>query len=273
MSVDAHQAKRVRIAEASEVAAVVDAIRSMAPESGAGAWALAGGWLILTGPDFGYVNRGMAMGLDTPITEDDFRFIEERAKEVGVPAEVEVSPWSDHSVSVVAHRRGYRSSQSNDLFFRTFDAPAQARPAVDIRRAESDADFEVWVEVAAAGFGHTETATKLVMWRWGKGLRALGGDRLLIASMDGHDVGVASLAIRDGVALLGGMATIPEARNRGVQRSLISYRLLLAAQSGCEIAAATAAPGGASERNMQRAGFEIAGQVRHFTRDLSSAGS
>ena len=49
---------------------------------------------------------------------------------------------------------------------------------------------------------------------------------------------------------------MPAERGRGVQRTLIHYRLRVAARRGCEIAVTSATPGGASERNLIRHGFE-----------------
>jgi GNAT superfamily N-acetyltransferase len=69
-------------------------------------------------------------------------------------------------------------------------------------------------------------------------------------------VGAASLTVRDGVATLGGMSTVPSDRGRGVQAALICYRLERAHQLGCVIASSTAATGGDSERNLRRHGFQ-----------------
>ena len=64
------------------------------------------------------------------------------------------------------------------------------------------------------------------------------------------------MTIFEDVATLGGMSTIPAERGRGVQAALILHRLGLAKQAGCTIATSTTVVGGASERNVQRFGFE-----------------
>jgi GNAT superfamily N-acetyltransferase len=62
------------------------------------------------------------------------------------------------------------------------------------------------------------------------------------------------------------MSTIPAARRRGVQAALVRHRLARAATLGCELAAATAAVGSASERNLVRLGFEAQFAVETWTR-------
>jgi GNAT superfamily N-acetyltransferase len=57
--------------------------------------------------------------------------------------------------------------------------------------------------------------------------------------------------------MLGGAATLPEFRCRGVQRALIESRLAVATRAGCELAVVTADPGSSSGRNAERTGFQL----------------
>ena len=61
----------------------------------------------------------------------------------------------------------------------------------------------------------------------------------------------------DAVGWLGGAATLPENRGRGLQQALVEQRLRLAAAEGCDLAAATALPDGQSARNLVRFGFRL----------------
>ena len=54
-----------------------------------------------------------------------------------------------------------------------------------------------------------------------------------------------------------GDSTLPEARGRGWQQALIQARLALAAARGCELAGVAVVPGTASNRNYERAGFQL----------------
>ncbi len=62
----------------------------------------------------------------------------------------------------------------------------------------------------------------------------------------------------DGVALLAGASTIPDARRQGAQLALLEARLRYAADEGCDLAMMGAQPGSASQRNAEQHGFRIA---------------
>ena len=62
----------------------------------------------------------------------------------------------------------------------------------------------------------------------------------------------------EGVALLAGACTIPEARKRGAQLALLNARLGYAAECGFDVAMICAELGSASQRNAERHGFRIA---------------
>lgn len=86
---------------------------------------------------------------------------------------------------------------------------------------------------------------------------ASAGARRYLALHDGVVAGGASFRAVDGVALLGGAATVPALRRRGVQSALLSARLADAADDGCDLAVLTTQPGSKSHHNAQRQGFEL----------------
>ena len=88
-------------------------------------------------------------------------------------------------------------------------------------------------------------------------LRSLPGVTALLALIDGEPVGAASVMTLSSTALLGGAATLPAFRRRGVQRALIAARLAVAAHAGCDLAVITADPGSSSGRNAERSGFQL----------------
>jgi hypothetical protein len=79
-----------------------------------------------------------------------------------------------------------------------------------------------------------------------------------LAEIDGQPIATGMLTIHDGVALLAGASTIPEARRQGAQLALLEARLRFGAEHGCDIAMMGALPGSASQRNAERHGFRIA---------------
>jgi predicted acetyltransferase len=59
------------------------------------------------------------------------------------------------------------------------------------------------------------------------------------------------------VAQLAGAATAPAHRRRGIQSALLATRLADATAAGCDVAVITTQPGSKSQRNAQRAGFDL----------------
>jgi GNAT superfamily N-acetyltransferase len=251
---------RIELAEAADNAAIAVSLQASNAASHVGAWPLAGGQLVITGAGF-YVNRGIAIGLTAPVTEDDFEFVEAQCRSAGVPAELEVCPWADASLLSLSGRRGYRPTWFRTVLAQSLPSKSasRVRADLDVRRVEDDQDFEEWYRVTVVGFDLRTPQQRDVARRWGDAIRKLGDGRLLLARLDGVPVGVGGLAIHGDVALLGGMTTVPEARRQGVQNGLISWRLARSHELGCTIAASTADPGSTSEANLQRQGFAIAG--------------
>ena len=78
------------------------------------------------------------------------------------------------------------------------------------------------------------------------------------AEIDGQPVATGVVFIANGVALLAGASTIPNARRKGAQSQLLEARLRYAVEQGCDLAMMCALPGSPSQRNAQRNGFQIA---------------
>src|SRR5262249_61879538 len=79
-----------------------------------------------------------------------------------------------------------------------------------------------------------------------------------LAELDNQPIATGMLSITDGVVLLAGASTIPEARRQGAQLALLESRLRYAARRGCDLAMMGASPGSGSQRNAERHGFRIA---------------
>jgi hypothetical protein len=79
-----------------------------------------------------------------------------------------------------------------------------------------------------------------------------------LAELERQPIATGALSICEGVALLAGASTIPEARKQGAQLALLDSRLNYAADRGCDLAMMCAAPGSSSQRNAERQGFRIA---------------
>ena len=86
---------------------------------------------------------------------------------------------------------------------------------------------------------------------------AVSGMSHFILSIDGEPAAGAALAIRGDLALLTGMSVLPRFRGRHLQGAMIDHRLSVARDRGCRMAVVTASNSSRSQRNCQRAGFEV----------------
>ena len=82
----------------------------------------------------------------------------------------------------------------------------------------------------------------------------------LAAFVDGQMVAGAGGLIVPEYKMAGffGAATLKEFRGRGIQAAFMAARLKLAQQAGCDLAVTLTMPGTTSERNAERAGFQVA---------------
>ena len=92
----------------------------------------------------------------------------------------------------------------------------------------------------------------------GRAIFAMPGAMCYLAVVEtGASAGGAALAIRHGLATLFADSTIAQFRCHGLHRELIAARLNEAIAQGCDMATASTLPGSVSQRNYERAGFEV----------------
>jgi hypothetical protein len=97
------------------------------------------------------------------------------------------------------------------------------------------------------------------------------GTHCFLAELDGHPIAAAALTVHNGIALLAGACTIPEARRQGAQLALLHARLTFAAKLGVDLAMVVTAPGSASHRNAERQGFRPVYTRAKWLRALSGS--
>jgi GNAT superfamily N-acetyltransferase len=256
--VDFTLVRQVERTAADDAAALAGALATLEPGSGTTAVPLAGGQVVLLGSGM-FVNRGIGMGLETPMRSKDLTCLERLSERVGVPAEVEVCPWADPSILRLASLRGFQPAWFRSTLIRRIERgeTATSTHAVIVEQVDDDAGLATWQQIAASAFGYSTATQRRASDLYASAAFRLRGERLYVASIGDLLVGVAALTVNGGLATLGGMATVPSARRRGVQGALIRYRLGVAADLGCHLAVSTAAPGGDSERNLLRNGFSV----------------
>src|SRR5262245_1509566 len=128
------------------------------------------------------------------------------------------------------------------------------RGDVVVERAEDPQQF---AEVLLRGHGVPEGARardRDSVGRW----RDRPGWRLYLARVGGEAAGAAVLVLHDDLAYLANASTLPQFRNRGVQTALIAARVADARSAGCDTVCSGTAFGSQSQRNLERAGLQVA---------------
>jgi GNAT superfamily N-acetyltransferase len=154
-------------------------------------------------------------------------------------------------------RQGYRETGENRIlaFRLRRDVPPDAPQDNDVHRLQPNEKWD-WVQAVAQGFlEKVETTADDVIV--GETVYRAATDHFLVRSNSGEIAGTAGFAQRSGVGVFFADSTRPQYRSTGIQGRLIRTRLLHAKRAGCDLVAATVAPGGASEKNYLRCGFQI----------------
>ena len=252
-------ARRLDRAEGVAGARYVEAHARLAPQSGAAWTEIAGTYAMYDGPR-SPVTQTFGLGLFQAIAPADLDAIESFFRERGAPVSHDTCPLADKSVWPLLSQRGYRPVEFSSVMFLPLadrlPCPEPLNPNVRSRLAGPQ-DREVWAQVGIEGWRELADLSDLlpeIMM-----VSASRADSLyFLAELGRQAVAVGALFVHQGVALLAGACTIPEARRQGAQRSLLETRLRYAQESGCDLAMMCAEPGSASQRNAERHGFRIA---------------
>jgi len=269
--VDAALARRMELAEAEGGASCGAAMARQKPESGACVETIAGGRAVFTGIG-SPITQATGVGLDGPVSAEEFSRLENFFFSRGAAANVETCPHADATLFAHYAMNGYCATEFTSVLGRRVDshpsvenAGSAASGVVIEPAAESQGDL--WVRTVCAGFAEHYPVTPELLGVMGL-FGGTTGATLYLAKVDGVIAGGGALFVRDGIAGLFGASTLMEFRRRGVQRELIRVRMDAARKAGCEIALTFARPGSISERNLLRNGFGVAYTRTKFTREL-----
>jgi GNAT superfamily N-acetyltransferase len=249
--------RRLESCEGKTNRAFVEARARLRPESGATWIECAGAYALFDGVG-SPLTQTFCLGLFATPEATDLETLEHFFDERGAATVHEVSPMASPETLELLAARGYRPVELTSVMFRPISAAAlnEHDGRVCARIASAD-EVDLWSNTAAQGwkeFGELSSFMRDI----GRVSATSEGMTPFLAELDGRPVGTGAVAIHDGVAILAGASTIPEARKQGAQRALLEARLRHAAEHGCDLATMGAAPGSASQRNAEPQGFRIA---------------
>lgn len=237
----------------------------------------AGGGVALWLGEGSPVNLGVGMGMIAPVGEAELERVEAFYHDREAEAVISMCPLADPSLLESLGLRGWRASDFEhvlalELGGRTPAGSVAAGAAAGVdaaltgpaNSAAADVDVRVctteertlWGQIAARGFADGERPQRRHE-EFGAIMAGREDAVLVLAWVEGTPAGTGALVIDGGVGWLSGDSTLPHYRGRGVQQASQRHRLLLAREAGCDLAVTEAAPGGGSQRNMERLGFRI----------------
>lgn len=241
------------------------------PDSGAGVMEIGSGAAIYMGPGM-FVNRAVGLGLAGPVSVREIERVEAFFAGREVKTEVLVCSEADPALAESLSKRGYELSSSRDLFAIPIERSSgwgsePDSPSPDeLRIVRVDETlFPTWRDMHGAGLA-SDPARRQVVEDFCEIAFRLPGAEDYLAFLGDTPVAAGSLIARAGIATLGGMTTLPEFRNRGLQAAMIRYRLDRVRDLGCDFATMEADPGSGSGRNARRAGFRPVALYEFFTR-------
>ena len=246
-------AQRLEGAEGSAGAAFV------AARGGDAVWKRIGGVYAMFDGLGSPLTQTFGLGMFEPASDLVLAQLEEFFRSRQATVDHEVSPLAGVVLLQSLAARGYLPLELSSVLFldltaRRPDPPLN--PELHIRIAHGD-ERDAYARAAADGWNATGEIASLVAGL-GRVMFAADGYTGFLVEKDGRIVATAGLVIHHRVALLAGASTIPEARGQGAQRAVLAARLRYAGEAGCDLAMMVTEPGGASQRNAERHGFQVA---------------
>lgn len=206
------------------------------------------------------LTQTFGLGIFEDATVDHLDEIEALFKSNNAPVFHEVSPMTDPSLMTLLGKRGYRPIELTSVMYRELASGVTKRERRgDLHtRVITPDETELWARTSADAWRTEHPALGDFMFNFGSVSAQCSGASPYIAELDGRAIATGMLFIYDGICMLAGASTLPEARNLGAQTALLEDRLDFAASNGCKLAIMGAAPGSQSQRNAQKNGFQIA---------------
>lgn len=128
----------------------------------------------------------------------------------------------------------------------------------DVTPPELDLFADLHVEGFQEALSRLPESTRMLYRESVKVLYQLSGWHLYLVRINMTSSGMGMLYIQNGLAFLGGGATLPHMRMKGGQTASLRHRLIVAAQAQCSLFSGQTRVGSRSQHNMKRIGMQIA---------------
>jgi len=226
---------------------------------------IAGGWAARDVPGT-WANSSAGLGLDGPVEREEIQRLAAWYISAGIEPRVEVCPLADPSLLHALALEGFVAREFEQLLYLELAGgeaitPPRAPPEGLVIEIVDPTDDRAVLEAATTiDSGFAAPMRPVLERNVSLAMRCLRHHRstTVVAKLDGRAVGAGSMETHGHLAALYGLSVAPEHRRRGLQQAMIAFRLALARERGCTLATITGVPGGGTERNVRRFGFEVA---------------
>jgi GNAT superfamily N-acetyltransferase len=254
---DLSLSRRLERAEGHACTEYAEARRRLYSDSGAAWIECAGAYAVFDGVD-SPLTQSFGLGIFEELSPASLEVIERFFLDRGAPVLHEISPLAGVAALDLLCRRNYRPVEISNVLYRSVEQPT-AEDQSHIRvRVIGPHEAQLWTNISAKGWAHEHPELMDFLLQLGAISSVRKQSLCFLAEVDGEPGAAGVLCMHDNVALLGGSATIPELRRRGLQTALLHERMRYAFDHGCDLAMMVALPGSDSQRNAERKGFEIA---------------
>ncbi len=216
---------------------------------------VAGGVAVFAGSE-SPTTEAIAIGLNGPVSPAEIDRLEAFFRSRGARVSIDLSPLADPGLLEQLGSRGYRVAEFNNVVSRRL-VGTEFVPAQHVKRIQPE-ETELWSHTVGRGFFEQPELSEQEM-DVGRAVCLMPGAHCYLAwAENGEACAGGAMAVHQRLAILFADSTMVPYRRRGLQRGLIAARLEEAFAQSCDLAAATVAPGSASQRNYERAGFQVA---------------
>lgn len=217
-----------------------------------------GGAQVIYGGADAPVNRAIGVGMVEPAGLPTIQAIEEFYAVRGAPVRVDLCPLADAALVNLLADRGYQLERFYTVLAVRLPVTHADAPGDPIRITQATApEASRWLTVVGQGFEGQDQPSPSLLRILRPNFYAANAYAFL-AWIGDEPAGGGGMYVHGGVAEFGGASTRVAYRKRGVQAALIRHRLDAAYTLGCDLAMVMTMPGTVSQRNVQRAGFDVA---------------
>lgn len=239
-------ARRIETAEAANA-------RGCAP-AGAVSMEIAGGCAIFAGAE-SPLTQAVGVGLAGAVSAAALAELETFFRSRGARVSIDLCPLADAGLIEALGEHPYRISEFNNVLVKRL-AGTEIVITPRVRRATPD-EVDLWAHTVGCGFFEEAELTAEEM-SVGRAIFTMPGAQCYLAAGGGAEPAAGgAMAIHAGLATLFADSTLLAFRRQGLHRELIAARLNEAVAQGCDLATASTEAGSISQRNYERAGFEV----------------